>query len=162
MVALNCMTGQVTYRQRSHISRFVVSDFWQQLHEDYSAAETICAVVDNWPVHFHPDALARLQPQALPWPRTLPCNWPKAPSARAVDDNLPIQLLCLPTYVSWLNPIEKACLAGPLWRWLKQDIIHLHRCSDDWQALKQEVAAFLARFPDGSVHLLRYVGLLPI
>lgn len=156
MGALNCMTGQVTYRQRSHISRFVVSDFWQQLYEDYPAAETIYAVVDNWPVHFHPDALARLQPQELPWPRTLPSNWPKVSTSRVVQDSLPIQLLCLPTYASWLNPIEK------LWRWLKQDIIHLHHCSDDWPGLKQEVAAFLDQFQDGSRHLLRYVGLLPV
>lgn len=156
MGALNCLTGQVTYCQHSHISRFVVSDFWQQLYEDYPTAETIYAVVDNWPVHFHPDALARLQPQELPWPRTLPGNWPTEPGPRAIHDTLPIQLLCLPTYASWLNPIEK------LWRWLKQDIIHLHSRSDDWPALKQQVAAFLDQFQDGSHPLLRYVGLLPV
>ncbi|MGQ9628202.1 MAG: transposase [Anaerolineae bacterium] len=43
-------------------------------------------------------------------------------------------MLCLPTYASWFNPIEK------LWRWLKQDVLHLHRLNEDWQALIQRVA----------------------
>jgi transposase len=68
---------------------------------------------------------------------------------------LPIQLICLPTYASWLNPIEK------LWRWLKQDVLHLHCLSQDWPALKQAVATFLDGFATGSDSLLRYVGLLP-
>jgi len=33
--------------------------------------------------------------------------------------------------------------------------------SDDWPALKQEVANSLDGFKDGSLELLRYVGLLP-
>ena len=41
------------------------------------------------------------------------------------------------------------------------DRLHLHRMSDDWQALKQDVANFLDRFKHGSPDLLRYVGLLP-
>jgi hypothetical protein len=68
--------------------------------------------------------------------------------------NLPIQLLFLPTYASWLNPIEK------LWRWLRQQVIHLHGFSDDWPALKARVADFLNQFRNGSTELLRYVGLL--
>ncbi|HID52643.1 MAG TPA: hypothetical protein EYP41_11485 [Anaerolineae bacterium] len=71
-------------------------------------------------------------------------------------DYIHIQLLCLPTYASWLNPIEK------LWRWLKQDILHLHRLSDAWPELRQRVDQFLANFSHGSTELLRYVGLLPI
>jgi transposase len=54
-----------------------------------------------------------------------------------------------------LNPIEK------LWRWLKQDVLHLHRLSSTWQALKQLVAEFLDQFDQGSNDLLSYVGLLP-
>lgn len=155
MGAVNFLTGQLTYRQRSRFTRFAISDFWPLLRADYPDAECIYAVVDNWPVHFHPDALSRLQPQHFPWPRMLPSHWPTEPTARAVHDNLPIQLLCLPTYASWLNPIEK------LWRWLKQDVIHLHRYSNEWPALKEAVAAFLDQFSNGSNELLRYVGLLP-
>ena len=64
-----------------------------------------------------------------------------------------IALLPLPTYSSWRNPIEK------LWRWLKQDVIHMHRWALDWPRLKQAVLAFLAQFDHPSPALLRYVGL---
>jgi len=153
---LNALTGRVSYRQRSRTDISCLTGFWYQLRDDYPDVETIYAVVDNWPVHFHPDVLAPLQDQNLPFPPTLPANWPTEHSAKAKVDNLPIQLLCLPTYASWLNSIEK------LWRWLKQDILHLHRLSDTWLQLKQRVDYFLADFSHGSTELLRYVGLLPI
>jgi hypothetical protein len=154
--ALNARSGQLSYRQRSQTDTACLANFWYQVREDYPDAQTIYIVVDNWPVHFHPDVLAPLQAQNFPFPLPLPANWPAEPSARAKIDTLPIQLLCLPTYASWLNPIEK------LWRWLKQDILHLHRLSDDWQALKLRVDSFLANFSHGSTELLSYVGLLPI
>jgi hypothetical protein len=150
--ALNALTGQVVYRQRSHTDIPCLVDFWYDLRQAYPQAECIYVVVDNWPVLFHPDVLAPLHPQHLPWP---PENRPSEPSKQARRDNLPIHLICLPTYASWLNPIEK------LWRWLKQDVLHLHRLSQDWSALKQAVADFLDRFASGSDSLLRYVGLLP-
>ena len=153
---LNALTGQVIYRQRSRTDISCLTGFWYQLREEYPDAELIYAVVVNWPVHFHPDVLAPLQEQNLPFPPTLPANWPTQHSSNAKVDNLPIQLLCLPTYASWLNPIEK------LWRWLKQDILHLHRLSDSWPQLKLRVDHFLANFYLGSTELLRYVGLLPI
>lgn len=68
--------------------------------------------------------------------------------------HLPIQLVPLPTYASWCNPIEK------LWRWLKQDVLHLHRLADHLEDLRARGRAFLDEFHDGSDHLLRYVGLL--
>ena len=155
MGALNAVSGQVTYRQRSHTNIACLVDFWYDLRQAYPDAATIYVVVDNWPVLFHPEVLAPLQAQNLPWPPYVPSNWPKEASKPACHDNLPIQLLCLPTYASWLNPIEK------LWRWLKQDVLHLHRLSHDWPALKQAVADFLDPFAAGSRPLLRYVGLLP-
>lgn len=153
--ALNAITGQVTYRQHSKIGVRQLSDFYAALRADYPKAEQISIAQDNWPVHFHPDVLARLQPQQFPWTPKIPPNWPTEPSPKAIRDNLPIRILCLPTYASWCNPIEK------LWRWLKQKRLHLHRLSDDWQALKQGVADFLEQFANGSPELLRYVGLLP-
>ena len=155
MAALNAFTGQVTYRQRSHTDIPCLVDFWYDLRHAYPQAETIYVAVDNWPVLFHPDVLAPLQAQNLPWPPYVPPNWPTQPGKQARVDHLPIQLLCLPTYASWLNPIEK------LWRWLKQDVLHLHRLSQDWPGLKQAVATFLDQFAAGSQPLLRYVGLLP-
>jgi hypothetical protein len=154
--AINALTGQVNYRQRSRTDTSCLAGFWHDLRQDYPHSEMIYLVVDNWPVHFHPDVLAPLQAQNFPFPPRLPANWPTKPSKTAKVDNLPIQLLCLPTYASWLNPIEK------LWRWLKQDILHLHRQSDDWQQLKQRVDQFLSHFSNGSPELLRYVGLSPV
>jgi hypothetical protein len=156
LAALNALTGQLSYRQRSRTDLSCLSGFWYDLRADYPDAEVIYVVLDNWPVHFHPDVLAPLQTQHFPFPPTLPALWPTTPSPKATRDDLPFQLLCLPTYASWLNPIEK------LWRWLKQDTLHLHRLSDDWPELKQRVARFLATFSHGSPELLRYVGLLPI
>ena len=153
---LDALTGQVLYRQRSRTTIPCFTGFWYEIYNAYAWAETIYIVVDNWPVHFHPDVLAPLQTQHLPWPPTLPANWSTEPSANAQHDNLPIQLLCLPTYASWLNPIEK------LWRWLRQDILHLHRLAHDWPLLTSHVNSFLDRFALPSDQLLRYVGHFPI
>jgi hypothetical protein len=64
-----------------------------------------------------------------------------------------ITLVPLPTYASWRNPIEK------LWRWLKQEVLHMHRWADDWEQTKQSVHAFLTRFAQPNTALLHYVGL---
>lgn len=152
--ALNALTGQVTYRQHAQINLRHLADFFTLIRQDYPQAEVIYVALDNWPVHFHPDVMARLQPQDFPWPPKLPRLWPNQPSPRALRDSLPIQLLPLPTYASWLNPIEK------LWRWLRQDVLHLHRLSDAWSILKQLVLDFMNQFRFGSTDLLNYVGLL--
>ncbi len=99
----------------------------------------------------------------------LRAEYPAAEVFYAIQDNWPIhfdervvaaaqaagvELLRLPTSAPWLNPIEK------LWRWLKQQVLHLHRLSDAWDQLKERVSNFLAGFATGSTALLRYVGLL--
>jgi hypothetical protein len=155
IAALNACTGQVIYRQRHRISVDQLSAFYADLRAAYPDLKTLYVAQDNWPVHFHPDVLARLEPQTWPFPFNVPGNWSNKPSKKAVQDNLPIQILCLPIYASWCNPIEK------LWRWLRQDILHLHRMSNEWQALKDQVNAFLDTFASGSDELLHYVGLLP-
>jgi transposase len=86
-------------------------------------------IQDNWSIHKNPEVLAALQA----WPQVEPV-W-------------------LPTYAPWLNPIEK------LWRWLKQDVLKMHRLADNWQALRGHVRAFLEQFAHGSQRLLEYVGL---
>lgn len=153
--ALNAITGQVTYRQYSQIKLRHLSDFYAAIRDDYPEADTIYVAQDNWPIHVHPDVVVRLQHQQSPfWPH-VPATWPAKPRARAVQDDLPIQLVFLPTYASWLNPIEK------LWRWVRQDVVHLHPFSDDWLSLKQAVLDFMHAFTSGSTELLHYVGLLP-
>jgi len=62
-------------------------------------------VQDNWSIHTHPDVCAVLE--SLPQ----------------------IEPVWLPAYAPRLNPIEK------LWRWLRADVLTLHRLTDDWDAL---------------------------
>lgn len=133
----------------------VLNGLYRDVAEAYDEAERIYLVQDNWPVPFHPGVIEHLEPQ--PWPfafRTHP-DGPAPSEVERLEDPLPIQLVPLPSYAPWLNPIEK------LWRWLRQEIVHLHRLSDAWEALKQRVRGFLDQFAGGSQELLRYVGLLP-
>src|SRR5262249_18038376 len=110
-------------------------------------------VLDNWPVHFHPDVLADLEPQWSPFTCPRPPAWPAAPTRRHTAPPLPIQLVPLPTYASWLTPIETPC------RLPTQARLHLHRRADDLPARRDRVLDFLARFQDAPPDLLRYVGL---
>jgi DDE superfamily endonuclease len=150
---LNGYTGQVTYIQGYHIGIRQLLQLYQQTVLTYPQVKMIYIAQDNWPVHYHPDLCAALQPQVWKWPPKLPSNWPVQASPKAKQLNLPICLLPLPTYASWTNPIEK------LWRNLRQEVLHLHRFEDDWEATKQAVTSFLDQFAPGSSGLLRYVGL---
>ena len=152
IATLDAHTGQVVARQRARIDVPTLIRFYQQVVAAYPDRR-IYLVQDNWPVHFHPDVLAALEPQTSPFPFLTPPSWPTEPSPNARRLNLPIQLVTLPTYSPWANPIEK------LWRWLKQDVLHLHRHADDLPALRNLVLDFLARFDRASPDLLRYVGL---
>lgn len=156
---LDVLDGRVLYRQGSVIGIEQLVRFYQHVHAAYPQAERIWMIQDNWSIHFHPDLLVALEKQQSRWPRYVPPRWSKEPTARALrnwgDLSLPIQLVPLPTYASWLNPIEK------LWRWLKQDWLHLHRFADHLTALRAGVVSFLDRFDCGSQALLRYTGLFP-
>ena len=87
-------------------------------------------IQDNWSIHTHPEVLGALGA----WPQVEPV-W-------------------LPTYAPWLNPIEK------LWRWLRQDVLKMHRWAEDWWTVRGRVRSFLEQFARGSQRLLEYVGLL--
>lgn len=126
---LNALTGQVIYRQRSKVGVKVLIDFYAQIREVYPEAQQIYLVQDNWPVHTHPAVI------------------------EAAEQNR-LTLLFLPTYASWLNPIEK------LWRWLRQDVLHNHPHSATFKLLRREVVEFLDQFAQGSLNLLNYVGIL--
>lgn len=78
----------------------------------------------NWSIHTHPEVLEALQA----WPQVEPV-W-------------------LPTYAPWLNPIEK------LWRWLKQDVLKMHRLAESWVAVHGRVRPLLDQFVHGSQRLL--------
>jgi hypothetical protein len=152
--ALDARTGRVDALQQGTIGVPALRRFFRDLADAYPG-KRLFIVVDNWPVHYHPDVLALLEPQDAPFARPRPPAWPDEPRRKNRRPPLPIQLVPLPTYASWLNPIEK------LWRWLKQDVLHLHRLATDLPALKALVLDFLDRFKDGSDDLLRYVGLRP-
>jgi len=106
-----------------------VIQFYSRLARAYPEVSLIYVIQDNWNIHTHPDVLTAL----AGYPRIKPV-W-------------------LPTYAPWLNPIEK------LWRWLRQDVLKMHRWVEDWPQVKQRVHDFLDQFAHGSAALLRYVGL---
>ena len=101
--------------------------------------------------------VAFLERQETLFVRPLPATWSAIPSARASRKwgnlHLLIQLVPLPTYASWCNPIEK------LWRkvWHEQ----LHCLAGDLAKLREVVDTALTNFVEGSEELLLYVGLNP-
>jgi len=127
--ALNALTGQVHYLDGYIVGRQQVIQFYSRLDRAYPKIDLLYVIQDNWNIHTHPDVLTAL----AKYPRIKPV-W-------------------LPTYAPWLNPIEK------LWRWLRQDILKMHRWVGDWPQVKQRVRDFLDQFAHGSATLLRYVGL---
>lgn len=128
--ALNALTGQVDYLDNYIVGRKQLISFYGRLDQRYPDVEQIYVAQDNWSIHQHRDVCEALE------------RWPR------------IEPLWLPTYSPWLNPIEK------LWRWLRQDVLKLHRLAGDWPALRQQVCTFLDQFASGSHAVLRYVGLL--
>ena len=127
--ALNALTGQLTWLAHAKIGVVNLKRFLTKVRRTYPE-ETLVLAWDNWPIHLHPAVLET-----------------------AAD--LEIQLLWLPTYAPWTNPIEK------VWRKLKQELLHHHRLADQWTELKQRVKAWLEQFTQPSPGLLRYCGLLP-
>jgi transposase len=150
---LNALTGKVSFIEGSKIGLKQLVKLYEKACQQYPKAEVIYLVLDNWPVHFHADVLAELAPQQTPFALQIPASWSRQPSGKVKGLNLPIQLLPLPTYASWCNPIEK------LWKHLKQKCLHLHRWSNDWEAFKSRVRRHLQQFQEGSQELLGYVGL---
>ncbi len=162
VASLDLLDARVVYRRRDQIGPSELVRFYQeQLRPAYAQCERIYVVQDNWPHHFHADVLVALEEQdevSRNWPQHRPGNWSDEPSREARDRwgdlHLPIQLVRLPTYAPWTNPIEK------LWRWLYQEVLHLHRLADRLDELRAQVDHFLDGFANGSLDLLRYVGLL--
>lgn len=128
--ALNAITGQVTHLDGYIVGRAKVISLYRHIADAYADAQRIYVIQDNWSIHKHPDVMT------------------------ALTDLPRIEPVWLPTYAPWLNPIEK------LWRWVRQDVLTLHRCADNWAELKQRVRSFLDQFAHGSRALQRYVGLL--
>lgn len=154
---LDPQDGRVVVERASIINVRTLVAFYQGLVAAYPEAQQIWLIQDNWPVHTHPDVLVALAEQEPTFPFLRPASWPTEAHAWARRQfgalHLPIQLVLLPTYASWCNPIEK------LWRKLRQELLHLHAWADDLPALRQAIDDVLATFANGSADLLQYVGL---
>jgi hypothetical protein len=151
--AVNALTGQVNYVQESRCGIKQLLKLYQSIRETYPHAEVIYLVEDNWSVHFHPSILNAFPKQETRFELKVSHYWKDVKGVEWKKEKLPIQILPLPTYASWCNPIEK------LWRWLKQEVLHLHRQADDWDNLKKKIKQFLDRFRQQSMELLKYIGL---
>jgi hypothetical protein len=151
--AVNALSGQVNYVLESKCGINQLLKLYESLRETYPDAEVIYLVEDNWSVHFHPTILNAFPEQETRFELKVSQSWKDVTGQNWTKEKLPIQIVPLPTYASWCNPIEK------LWRWLRQEILHLHRRADDWENLKQEIKKFLDQFREQSMELLKYIGL---
>jgi transposase len=154
---LDALTGRVVIKTWSKVGTKQMASFYRLVRQAYPDAKRIWIIQDNWPVHFHPDVRLSLEEQERLYPVKLPGNWTTVPTQEAIKQcgqwHLPIQIVQLPTYASWCNPIEK------LWRKLKQDQIHLHPWAEDLPTLRQQILRFFQPFEAGSAELLSCVGL---
>jgi hypothetical protein len=160
MGTLDALSGQVVYTLIGKVTTRALVRFYRKVAAAYPHAHRIWIVQDNWPVHLHPDVLYALEPQECLYPVAFSPSWlkkqepsPSVQRRKKKQEPLPIQIVQLPTYASWCNPIEK------LWRWLKQDLIHLHRYAHDLDQLRMHIRTFLDAFATASQELLHYVGL---
>jgi transposase len=112
---LDAMSGRLQAWDYSHTTAVRLGKCWSSAISSYPQAKKIYLVMDNWPVHFHKDALGPL----LADPR--------------------VEVLPLPTYAPWLNNIEK------LWRWVKARVTHAHPWSEDFTLFKENIRAELQR-----------------
>jgi transposase len=128
--AMDIVSGKVVWVDGKIVGVDALRLMLRKIRQAYGPQLSIYIVWDNWPVHWNVEVLAT----------AFECN---------------IQLLWLPTYAPWLNPIEK------MWRWLKQTVVHNHTLTEQFDKLKEQARTFLNRFGEGSSDLLRYVGLSP-
>lgn len=127
---VNHHTGAVLYQQGDKFGKVALMTLYQQIRQQYPQ-QLIYVVQDNCPFH-------------------------KCDDVKRTLHQLDIVPVFLPTYASWLNPIEK------LWHWLRADVLKGHPFAHSLYRLRQQVATFLDRFQKPSPSLLRYIGLLPV
>jgi transposase len=127
--ALNAVAGALHYRRASKITVPQLITFYQQLLDEYPQALMIYVIEDNWPVHFHDKVRAFLV------------------------RNPRMQVLRLPTYAPWLNPIEKA------WKWVRQTLCHAHEFCDQFDEYKAALDEQMAEAIANPAMMLRYCGM---
>jgi DDE superfamily endonuclease len=125
---LDATSGRLFAWQHAHFDVATLIRCSRQVRAAYPQAAAIYLAQDNWPVHHHP-------------------------ALRAALAELGIEVLPLPTYAPWTNPVED------LWRGLAADVLHHHPFADDWAGLQRAVADWLAAWAADPVGLLRLAGL---
>ena len=114
--SLDVVTGQVVTRRAKTMGLATLAPFFPDRRAAYPEAERIDVILDNWPVHGHPDVLVALEPHTTRWAFSRPGNGPATPSVRAVrragDVRRPIQRMPLPTDASWRRLIASSCGGG--------------------------------------------------
>jgi putative transposase len=125
---LDPVRGRLNYRRYTRIDAPLIGQFYAQLAAISPAAERIYLVMDNWPVHHHPNA------------------------TNAVAGDGRVSILWLPTYSPWLNPTEK------VWKWVRQRFSHMHEDVEDMDQFGQHLAAALDQAGQDPQALLRYTA----
>lgn len=137
LCAVDIQTGELFWKHDSSFDRFTYLELYEQLAESYPQASRISVVQDNHPVHFHVDVFEPLEPQQWPWEFYHPSHWTDPNPVARESGELPIQVTPLPTYASWLNPVER------IWRDLKRQVLYMHDNARDVDELKRKVDAYL-------------------
>jgi hypothetical protein len=78
--SLDVVTGQVVTRRAKTMGRATLAPFFPDRRAASPEAERIDVILDNWPVHVHPDVLVALEPQTTRWAFSRPGNGPATPS----------------------------------------------------------------------------------
>jgi len=138
--ALDVKDGSVYHQISARCGVVELTRFWKSLEKRYPGSEKIYLVMDNWPVYFHERIWNKLNQSGA-----------YAEGQETSRDR--IEVVPLPTYSPWLNPIEK------VWRYLKQKVIHMHHMADDIHGLRYKISSILDEFESGSQKILRYTGL---
>ena len=123
------LTGQVAYIQANKFGKMARAQLYRKVRQIWSQPK-LFVIQDNCSFHYSHNVVK-------------------------TAEQLDIIPIYIPTYASWLNPIEK------LWRWLKADVLRGHEFAHDYHKLREVVAEFLDQFSQDSDALLRYAGLLP-
>jgi hypothetical protein len=151
--AIDWQCGDLFCRHQDSFDRETFIELYRRIADEYSGADRIWVIQDNLPVHFHIDILEKLETQKWPWDFPSPPTWPDPEEAARRDGPLSIQLAPLPTYASWLNPVER------FWRNLKRQVLYLqpNGCAPD--ELMEDVDAFLDRRASAPSKVLSETGL---
>jgi len=129
VAALNAVSGKLAYKMASKINLPCFCDFLRHLKKIYSDAKQIYVVLDNW-LTVH-----------------------KHPQAFETFKETSIVPVFMPTYSPQSNPIEL------LWEQLNDEVLRLHRLSDDWATLKERIDEWLKAFNVPSERIIKMVGL---